>query len=450
MTDEHEYESGRRLPWRRRRRLPRPGSLTDRGRALVAAGVTLTACGVVLGFVDLTRMGMLALALPLLTFSTYRLTRPRLDVERKVSPGTLTVGQRAEVELTIRNRSGYHCLTTLAEERLPETLGGSAQFAIPGLPARSQRRVHYAVHAHRRGRHRLGPLAIHAGDPFGLTTGLVELTGSVDVIALPRVHVLEGSADVLGGAGTAGSSPQIVGISGVDDAALRSYHIGDDLRRIHWPVTAHRGELTVRQEGRSPVRSATLILDPHFPGPDATTGEALEWSIEALASIATHLSGLGYSLRLILPDDARRGRRLETLDLFEIVRLLALVEAPSAGRLGSTGEDAVFLTAAHEASVGSGLVVLVAGTHDAQRVKDLLSTLTPGIAGLALLVESARPAGHRARPGDRAGGPQRLGDAGTHELVRFAASGGWRTRIVDSSHDIGSTWAGLLDVEVAR
>ena len=51
---------------------------------------------------------------------------------------------------------------------------------------------------------------------------------------------------------------------------MRAYQIGDDLRRIHWPVTAHRGELTVRQEGSSPIRSATLVLDDVF-----TAGETI-------------------------------------------------------------------------------------------------------------------------------------------------------------------------------
>ena len=41
--------------------------LTTRGRAFCSAGLTLVVCGYVLGFRDLTRVGVLLLALPMIS-----------------------------------------------------------------------------------------------------------------------------------------------------------------------------------------------------------------------------------------------------------------------------------------------------------------------------------------------------------------------------------------------
>lgn len=509
-----EGRSRRRNAGARRRR---PGSLTDRGRALLAAGVTLTASGVILGFVDLTRVGLLALALPILALGTYRLTRPRLEVQRHLSPQTLTVGERVDVSLALRNRSPYPCLTMLAQERLSPDLGGAAHFVIPGIGSRANRQLHYSLGATRRGRHVIGPLSVRAGDPFGLTRGLVDVGGTVEVVALPAVHPLGAQTDGLGADGSSDTTATIVGRSGLDDVALRAYQVGDDLRRIHWPVTAHRGELMVRQEGRSPIRSATLVLDPELPvGPtsrrwatprprdgagrgsrgsrgsrgvddrrdglasapdprsparsDRSTSATLDWGVEALASIATHLVGLGYSLRLVVPSTVEDNRASSTLDLFETVRALALVDptvpvvrepsgrrrtraaalAPAVQPAAPVGEDGAtessLVTAAREATRGSGLVVLVVGTHEPQRARDLLTVLSPGAVGLALLLDPGVSSGRSRAMGTGRGGS----DAeSVHDLVSFAASGGWRTHVVDAPQDIAQAWAHLLSSAAA-
>ena len=67
---------------------------------------------------------------------------------------------------------------------------------------------------------------------------------------LPRVEPLGGGHPRGDGVGAEGAIPHMVALHGEDDVAIRTYRDGDDLRRIHWPATAHRGELMVRQEDR--------------------------------------------------------------------------------------------------------------------------------------------------------------------------------------------------------
>ncbi|OLP72781.1 hypothetical protein BJM39_09955 [Salmonella enterica subsp. enterica serovar Javiana] len=145
-----------------------------------------------------------------------------------------------------------------------------------------------------RGRHRLGPLGVRLRDPFGLSTRVAAISGSSDILVLPRILPLGGGQPPGSGVGAEGAIPHMVALHGEDDVSIRSYRDGDDLRRIHWPATAKTGELMVRQEdrparrraarecpGNGPFRGArcTLVVSPS--GLDLTTRVVGVWAVVA-------------------------------------------------------------------------------------------------------------------------------------------------------------------------
>jgi uncharacterized protein (DUF58 family) len=78
-----------------------------------------------------------------------------------------------------------------------------------------------------------------------------------------------------------------------DDASLRGYRPGDDLRRVHWPSSAKRGTLLVRTDERSGKRPVTVLLD--LPCDSAGT----EWTISLAASIALAMLRAGHPIRFL-------------------------------------------------------------------------------------------------------------------------------------------------------
>ena len=56
-------------------------------------------------------------------------------------------------------------------------------------------------------------------------------------------------------------TPERLGRSGDEFYSLRPYVVGDDLRRVHWPSTARRDELIVRQDERHWQGRTTVLLD---------------------------------------------------------------------------------------------------------------------------------------------------------------------------------------------
>ena len=93
--------------------------LTARGRAFVAAGTTAVVCAVLLGQDALTRVGVLLVALPLITAYLVGRSRYRLALVRTITPQLVTAGQPAQVQLEITNEGRTPTGVLLLEDHVP-------------------------------------------------------------------------------------------------------------------------------------------------------------------------------------------------------------------------------------------------------------------------------------------------------------------------------------------
>lgn len=285
---------------------------TARGWALLGAGAAALWTGVGLGSVDLLRIGVLLVAAPLAVLGAQAVLdaargRRGLTVRRDVRPDPVHAGQDADVRVEIRStdRSGRARLAGLrfSEQAAVELSGGRA------LRARVTRRtddavVRYPVRATQRGRWPLGPLVVTRTDVFGLVRSRTTLGAETRVAVWPAVVALPAPSDVLIG------EPDRVALGArtpsTDDANLRDYREGDDLRRVHWTSSARRGTLLVRSDERAGMRPVTVLHD--LP----VRATATEWTISLAASMALAMMDSGHPVRLAgvaappgSPDDAR-------------------------------------------------------------------------------------------------------------------------------------------------
>ena len=260
-------------------------SLTTRGAAFLASGLVLVLAGLALGAHDLSRIGTALCALTLLAGLMGRRHDLSLVVERVARPSRITIDEPAVVVVTISNPSVTRAPMLLAEEHLDYSLGDRPRFVVPSLGSGGSTHVEYAVRAHARGAHRLGPLGVRVQDPFGLTLRHTSISSHDELLVLPRVVDLADGRALGRGLGAEGSVPHRVALHGEDDQSIREYRDGDDLRRIHWPATARTGELMVRQEDRPAKRRATVLLDTRARshGGKGPSG-SLEWAVTLAAS----------------------------------------------------------------------------------------------------------------------------------------------------------------------
>jgi uncharacterized protein (DUF58 family) len=277
--------------------------LTTRGRCLLAAGVAAALCAVVLNERDLLRVAAFVIVLPVLSAALAASARVGLTARRLLLPPRVPAGDNADVVLEVHAHGHVPAGGLLLEDGVPYTLGGRPRFVVERLRRRGTARLGYRVHPTMRGVHELGPLRARITDPFGLAEFERELAGTNRVVVVPRTVSLLG---LPGGSGTGvgdDGSVRLRSGQGEDDAVVRQYRQGDDLRRVHWRSTARRDELMVRVEERPWRGGTTVLLDRRGPahrgqGPAAS----LEWAVSLTGSVCLHLHHCGQQVRLVAED----------------------------------------------------------------------------------------------------------------------------------------------------
>jgi uncharacterized protein (DUF58 family) len=113
----------------------------------------------------------------------------------------------------------------------------------------------------RRGSYQLGPTRITTGDPFGLFTASKEFPSKDKLIVFPMIHEIP-SFPTPQGLLTGG---QVIRQKSVDitphAAGVREYVHGDAMKRIHWPTSARRNRLMVKEFEQDPQAEIWIYLD---------------------------------------------------------------------------------------------------------------------------------------------------------------------------------------------
>lgn len=408
--------------------------LTTRGRSFLAAGIGCGGCGMLLAERDLVRVGVLLAALPLIALTLGTRTRFRLACTRRLEPARTSVDIPVTVALHLANVSRLPTGTLLLEDRLPAALGVAPRFVLDQVEPRGDRDTGYPITPARRGRYRIGPLTVWLADPFGLCELPRSFAAVDDLVVTPAVWPLP--AVRLGGEWTGGgdASARTVASAGEDDAAIREYRQGDDLRKVHWRSTAHRGEMMVRREEQPWQSRAAILLDSRGrahrgSGPSSS----FEWAVSAAASIGVELARAGYSVRLV--PDSGEDVPAGTASAVQTVLLDRLAE------ITPSTSDSLRPAVAQLRRSGEGLMVAVLGAVDAADAQELARLRHGATSCVAVLLDVAGWSSAReSSAGSSAARRDRRPGVGSADAARLLASAGWRVLAVEPGQSLAALW----------
>ncbi|MEJ7707969.1 MAG: DUF58 domain-containing protein [Nocardioidaceae bacterium] len=323
----------------------------------MSAGVTSSLFAIVLGQRDLLRVGLLLIALPLITTLIANRSRYLLSCTREISPPRIEVGQATTVTLTLENPGRIPTGLMLLEDQVPYVLGTRPRFVLDQLRPRWHRSMQYLVRSEVRGRFSVGPLRVRISDPFGFAELTRSFSSRSSLVVTPQVVALPGVRLSGDWSGTGDNRPRAFAAAGSEDVMVREYRLGDDLRRIHWRSTARADELMVRREEQPHQSRGTLLLDTRASAHrGAGPASSFEHAVSAVASIGAHLAAKGFTVRM-LTDGAHNSTSAwhergisGPAELQLLLDSLAIISTSSRHELVSGGEE-------HS----SGLVVAVLG-----------------------------------------------------------------------------------------
>jgi uncharacterized protein (DUF58 family) len=380
--------------------------LTDRGRWILAFGGAVYLAAWAFGTTTLYPIGLgLVLAVAAAALWVRLLNRP-MRVNRVLGRGEHLAGDDIPVrlELDVAGRMPSGALTVI--ERVAKF--GELETVI--LNRHGRLRGGYLLEQVPRGRYPIESARAVLEDPFGLERVEIALPAGESVLVYPRLVDLDTLFSDSGARALEGRRLLLRRPTGFDLHSVRDYEQGESLRRVHWPTTAKRGHLMVKELEDAPRDETAVLLD----GDAATVvGNApettFELQVQAAGSILKAHAARGRRASLIVNCASRAYQRVHSFDgdwlrAFETLAAvepdgptpLAAMLADEAGPAGRALELTV-VTASLSPRLVERLIQRVFQRHSATLVyvdpgsfsPSPAPQLDPGVAGQVLRLERA-------------------------------------------------------------
>ena len=254
--------------------------------------------------------------------------------------------------------------------------------------------VRYTLERLPRGRYSFADVRVELTDAFGLERAVVELPAPGALLVYPRLERLQRLFSETGARSHSGRRLLLRRPSGFELHSVREYEQGESLRRVHWPSTARRAQLMVKELEDAPRDEIAVLLDA-----DARTvvGESFDVQVRAAGSILEAFVRRGRRAVLVIDAERREVQRVHapTADWRRALELLAAAEPT-----GTT--PASRLLADEDGPVARALdLTVVTARLDAALIDRLLHRAVTRRRVSIVYVESAsfNGASRRAEPG---------------------------------------------------
>lgn len=238
-----------------------------------------------------------------------------LEFAVAVSPRRTTVGQEAEVTVTVESSTPSPVEVTVTPQAPVATTVPASELSPARLDLDDrQARVSYPVGFPVAGTYELPPLSVTMTDAAGLFSTTVERGPQTDVVVDPRmpshVHVGRGGEAF---ASVYGEYEGAHGGSSVEPDRPRTYRPGDPAKRIDWKMTARRDEPFVWEFESDTERQTALVVDHGASMGAGPPGETkLDFAREVGLALSNAAAARAETVGLYTVDDEGLTRREPT------------------------------------------------------------------------------------------------------------------------------------------
>ena len=247
------------------------------GALLLGAGVT--AAALAFGSRPLAVVGAGLLLAAALTQVWAGLARSAIEVTTTVQPSPAVEGDRVRLDFAVRRRSRMRVGSAVVHLDLGRL--GRREASLRGHGRMLSGELDLGLLP--RGSFGLAGAALDLGDHLGLASITLRVATTERIVVYPRLVELQGLFSDTGSLGESGRRLLLRRAAGFDFHSVRAYEQGESLRRVHWPTSARRGELMVRELHDTPHDGVVVLLDCD---PAGATGEPPDSSFDAAVRAA--------------------------------------------------------------------------------------------------------------------------------------------------------------------
>jgi len=256
--------------------------LSARGEAVLIVGAVCWFAAFFFGSLALFPVAAGLVLAVLLAFVWVRVSARRPEVRRRWSRDDLVEGDDVKVELVLARDSR----TPLPDVVAHECIGKLGERDVE-LRSRGRGYVGaYRLERVPRGRHRFEPVRLAVADPFGLAETTLSVDEQQALIVYPRLVEPQGLFFDGGAGPNDGHRLLLRRPVGYELHSVREYQQGESLRRVHWPSTAHRATLMVKELEDAPRDEVAVLLDGDAAGVAGTSPDSsFDAAVRAAGSI---------------------------------------------------------------------------------------------------------------------------------------------------------------------
>jgi uncharacterized protein (DUF58 family) len=253
--------------------------MTSRGRAALALGVVVYIVAWLLGSRPLYPVAVGLVLAVVLALAWVRLSAEPPFVDRHGASRDVVEGDDVRVDLVVNALGTLPPPTLVAHER-PGRLDehrvelhrvGNRRFAGG-----------YELRAVPRGRYAFETVRLTIQDPFALARAALEQGEPQALVVYPRLVHLDRLFSEGGSHAQDGRRLLLRRPTGFELHSVREYIEGESLRKVHWPTTARRGQLMVKELEDAPRDEVVVLLDGDAR---AGTNEAFDVAVRAAGSV---------------------------------------------------------------------------------------------------------------------------------------------------------------------
>jgi uncharacterized protein (DUF58 family) len=252
--------------------------VTRRGKLTLAVGLVAYAVAWLFGAKVLYPAATGLVLAPLAARAWVRLAAGPIALARRAGRGAHLEGEDVWVTIEASPSSTVPPPSLVIREHV-------ARIGERSTPLRRDGRFYrgtYVLERVARGRYPVDKTTAVIEDPFGLAQSDVALTAGGALVVYPRLVALAGLFSESGAHALDGRRLVLQRPSGFDLHSVREYVEGESLRKVHWPSTARRGQLMVKELEDSPRDEIAVVLDADETG---VVGESLDVAVRAAGSI---------------------------------------------------------------------------------------------------------------------------------------------------------------------
>ena len=300
--------------------------MTRRGVATLLLGLATYAVAWLFGAKALYPAATGLVLAPLVARAWVRAAAAPITLRRRAGKGALLEGGDVWVTLEAMPQSRVPLPSLAVTERIARLGERTTPMASTGQFYRGT----YVLERVRRGRYVVEEARATIVDPFGLARADVALSAGGSLLVYPRLVTLDRLFSESGTHAQEGRRLLLRRPTGFDLHSVREYEEGESLRKVHWPSTARRGQLMVKDLEDAPRDEVAILLDADAA---STHGESFDVQVRVAGSILRSHAAHGRRAVLAINAGRRPSARVSTLeaDWATALALLAEVEPDAPG-----------------------------------------------------------------------------------------------------------------------